>query len=240
MKLRPNRYLCFLVLVLLAVPAWAQLRRGQTPGADLTGVWTGIGTGQTPAGLRNTPWPENPPFTAEGLARFEANQEIEDPVLRRCWPPGPVRLLGADAEWAIEFIEAFDGILITFSEHYQARRIRTDGREHVTLDDWQLGTFLGHSIGHWHGDMLFVDTVLLNERVWLSDEGLPQSEQMHIMERIRRIEDGNILEVQMTLEDPLLYTEPLIVNRYWRLTPDLEIGEKDYSCNEGLILSRDF
>ena len=42
------------------------------------------------------------------------------------------------------------------------------------------------------------------------------------------------------LEDPLLYAQPMIVNRYWTRTPDVEIGEIDYSCNEGLILSRDF
>ena len=140
----------------------------------------------------------------------------------------------------MEVIEAFDGLLVTFAAHYQTRRIRTDGRDHVTLDDWQLGTWQGHSIGHWHGEELFVDTVLLNDKAWLSDTGLPQSEQMHIMERLRLIEDGSILEIRTTVEDPLLYTESMTVNRYWRRAPDMEIGEMDYSCNEGLELSGDF
>ncbi len=51
------------------------------------------------------------------------------------------------------------------------RTIYMDGRPHPkNLDP----SFFGHSVGHWEGDALVVDTVGFNERFWLTREGIPQ------------------------------------------------------------------
>ena len=47
----------------------------------------------------------------------------------------------------------------------------------------------GESIGHWEGDTLVVDTIGLNGKIWLDRVGHPDSDQMHITERIRRTDE---------------------------------------------------
>ena len=47
------------------------------------------------------------------------------------------------------------------------RVIYMDGRPHPTGDDLRP-TFLGHSVGHWEGDTLVVDTVGFNEKQWVA------------------------------------------------------------------------
>ena len=61
------------------------------------------------------------------------------------------------------------------------RTIYTDGRSHPQNP---RPTFFGHSVGHWEGDTLVIDTVGMNERFWMNREGLPHTEQLHLVERI--------------------------------------------------------
>ena len=64
------------------------------------------------------------------------------------------------------------------------RRIYTDGRPHP--DDPDL-TFHGHSIGHWEGQALEIDTVGILPETYLAISeavGLPNNGDMHIIERI--------------------------------------------------------
>jgi hypothetical protein len=199
---------------------------------DLSGVWTGIGDGQTPSGLKNTAWPTEPGFTAQGSAKFAATDKAKDPMVTRCLPPGVARFMSADSQSPIEIIQSGQSITMLTAKTYQARRLYWDGRGRLGLYDYWTPTYTGHSLARWEGDTLVVETERLNDKAWLSDTGLPQSAQLKVTERIRRIEDGKVLHDRLTLEDPTLYTKPLTVDRYWQLTPNAEIGEASFSCQE--------
>ena len=81
-----------------------------------------------------------------------------------------------------------------------------DGRELPDLDIYDY-KWNGYSVGHMEGDTLVVETVGFDERSWLDKYGYPHSDQMHLIERYRRI-DADTLELTMTLTDPIVYTEP--------------------------------
>ena len=84
------------------------------------------------------------------------------------------------------------------------RVIFLDGRPHPTdLDP----SFYGHSVGHWEGDSLVVDTVGFNEKFWLSREGVPHTEKLHLTERFTRT-DYNDLKYEATIDDPGAYSAP--------------------------------
>jgi hypothetical protein len=103
---------------------------------------------------------------------------------------------------------------------------------------------MGHSIGRWEGDVLVVDTVGTsgrtrgmngvgsNARVSRDDSNprLPVSDQLHLVERIRLVADGEILEDEMTITDPKAYASPLVFKHYWQRRPDIEVLE--YVCGE--------
>ena len=92
------------------------------------------------------------------------------------------------------------------------RRIYTDGRPHPADPDL---TIHGHSIGHWEGDALVVDTVgiipqsyiALNEGV-----GVPNNGDMQIVERIR-LAESDTLSVELTIMAPRVFTGPWTTTR---------------------------
>ena len=49
-----------------------------------------------------------------------------------------------------------------------------------------------------------MDTIGINDKAWLDDQGHPQSDALHLVERIRRVEQKK-LEVDVTIEDPKAY-----------------------------------
>jgi hypothetical protein len=105
----------------------------------------------------------------------------------------------------------------------QVRTIYLDGREHPPADAPR--TPMGHSIGHWEGQTLVVDTTHF-EAGYIRRNGAPHSDQAHLVERYTR-DDGYLL-IMITLEDPVYLTAPftrVIAHRY---VADLEI--RPYPC----------
>ena len=84
------------------------------------------------------------------------------------------------------------------------RIIYLDGRSHPAN---LTPTNYGHSIGHWEGDTLVVETIGLNEKFWIDTRGTPHTEKLKFTERFTRT-DMNTLQYQATIEDPGAYTAP--------------------------------
>ena len=98
------------------------------------------------------------------------------------------------------------------------RVIPMDGRAHTPIQDLD-GTWKGESIGHWDGDTLVIDTIGFNDTSWLDYGGYFHSENMHVIERVRR--DGDALTWQATVEDPDVLMKPWVMNpRVQRLNAD--------------------
>src|SRR5262249_55174568 len=143
----------------------------------------------------------------------------------RCLPGGPAwqGVFGYS-----RFVQTAN-LLVTFGEYESnpPRQLYLDGRSHPpNLNP----SFMGHSVGHWEGDTLVVDTVGLNDRAWLTFAGYAQTEQMHLTERYRRRDLGH-LEVEMTFDDPGAFKKPWTMKQVRSLAPkDTEVTE--YVCNE--------
>ncbi len=89
--------------------------------------------------------------------------------------------------------------------------------------------WLGYSVGKWEGDTLVVDTVGFNDKGWLDGMGHPRSEALHVMERFHRRDFGH-LDVEITIDDPKVYTKSFSVKFTELLQPDSDVTE--YFCNE--------
>jgi hypothetical protein len=90
-------------------------------------------------------------------------------------------------------------------------------------------TYSGDSIGKWEGDTLVVDTIGFNDKTWLDSGGLPHSEALHVVERIRRVDHDTLVD-DVTIEDPMAYTKPFSAQQLYKLKPAWEIQE--LVCNE--------
>jgi hypothetical protein len=87
-------------------------------------------------------------------------------------------------------------------------------------------SFFGHSVGHWEGDTLVVDTIGLNGKIGVL------SPQAHVTSKFRKTDAGRKLELTIIIEDPLNYTKPYqqVTSASWR--PDMQMLE--YQCEENL------
>jgi hypothetical protein len=104
----------------------------------------------------------------------------------------------------VEIIQTPAEVIELFEYDHTVRYIYTDGRKHPAN---LRPSYNGHSIGHWEGDALIVDTVGLNGKNWLDRVGHPESTEMHILERIHRLNE-NTLQIDLTFDDPKSYTKP--------------------------------
>ncbi len=119
------------------------------------------------------------------------------------------------------------GLIVILQEADGAvRQIFTDGRKHTP--DPQP-SWMGYSVGKWDGDSLMVDTTGFNDKGWLDGFGHPRSEALRIQERYRRRDFGH-MDVQVTIDDPRMYTQTFSVKYTLDLVPDSDIGE--YVCAE--------
>jgi hypothetical protein len=74
------------------------------------------------------------------------------------------------------------------------------------------------------GDTLIVDTIGLKDVTWTDHVGLPHSDALHVVERIRRV-DHNTLEDDFTIDDPKAYTKTWTAQQMYDLKPDWQVEE---------------
>jgi hypothetical protein len=172
---------------------------------------------------------EYPPYRPEWEARYvdtlkrSAEGFATDPT-GHCLPPGFPRLM--DTPFPIEFIIEPDRTTILFEAWSQVRRIWTDGRGHPQdLDP----SYNGHSIGHWEGDTLVIDTIGMREDTTFDVTGAPHSDRIHVVERMRK-RDPDTIEDQITVEDPVAFTRPWTVTRTYARQAGWQLTE--YVCLE--------
>ncbi len=165
------------------------------------GVFTPSGFGITTPLLAKDKTPYQP--WAAALYEFRQTNELEPHT--RCKPSGFSRQFMTP--YGVEFVELPEIqriFIFDIGGPHTFRTIYMDGRTHPAK---LLPTYYGHSIGHWEGDTLVVDTVGYNETFWMDRRGMPHTEQLHTVEKFTRTSVQQI-RYEVTVEDPGAYTAP--------------------------------
>jgi len=174
---------------------------------DLSGMWEFFANipGQ---GIYATPSKTPPPMTAWAKAKYDlakpgygpkAQAGGNDPILK-CFPSGIPRILFFPQPF--EIFQSPERIFMFFEREHEFRQVWTDGRSHSPD---AAPTWMGDSIGKWDGDTFVVDTVGLTEKSWLDFYGDPHSDDIHLIERYKRV-DRDTMTLQFIVEDPKAYT----------------------------------
>jgi hypothetical protein len=180
--------------------------RSKAEGApDLTGVWM---IDQFHPAL--FPKGTTPPFTPWGEAQFKkADTLVNDPNLA-CLPHGIPRLMFVPLP--MQIFQVPDMVLIYEEAGNQLRQIHLNRDHRNDLDP----TYNGDSVGKWEGETLVVDTIGFNDVTWLDHVGLPDSDALHVVERIHRA-DHNTLVDDFTIEDSKAYTKSWTASQTYHL-----------------------
>ena len=168
--------------------------------------------------------PEESPMRPEAAALFRKRSNLESPSTR-CVPQGIPRG-DLDNYLPFKIIQTSRVIAVLYEESNTYRQIYTDRRK---LPDDPQPTWMGYSAGHWESDTLVVDSAGFNNQGWLDAAGHPQSEELRIRERFQRRDFGH-MDLELTIDDPKMYTKPFTVKATEVLLPDSDVLE--YVCTE--------
>jgi hypothetical protein len=173
------------------------------------------------------------PWAAE---RIRAQSEKEDSgreagtAQQTCRPSGVPGIIQLND--TMQIVQDDDLVMLLYARGHQWRIVHLNA-EHP--DD--IGhTWYGHSVGHYEGDTLVVDTIGLNAEPWADRFGTPQTEKMHVVERYRvttNEESGEQeLEVRFFVEDEGAFTMPWSAITHYRARPGFSGYLDEQICQE--------
>lgn len=188
----------------------------------LTGTWKRYRPKSftiNPQFTSSIPAPTEPPLKEPYLDQWKARQKAAHEADLRgqplysgyaaCIPDGmPAMMM---AMFPMDVLQTPGQITIIEEAYRQVRYIYLN-QQQVPIADAEP-EFWGHSVGHWQGDTLLVNTVGIKPEVRYSD--VPHSDQMQIDERIRLISKDRA-EDRITITDPVYLTHP------WHFTYEYE------------------
>jgi hypothetical protein len=167
------------------------------------------------------------PWTAEVVIQKlhgEANGRPTPNSNTACWPEGTP---SAYSVREIQIVQLPEFITIIYGDDQQSRYIYLNEAHPDPLPR----SWYGHSVGHFEGDALIVDTFGFHNRpeAMADHYGTPISDGMHIVERYYLVDDGNRLHVDFTVSDPNTLRQP------WSMTMVYDAMEgilAEYRCGE--------
>jgi hypothetical protein len=227
---------CGALLALLGLDAAERLLAATSQPLErskLTGTWDRAptaGASLDPRYTARTPAPDpplKPEYKTEWLARQKAAREADErgqPLYSgytHCLPDGmPAMMM---AMFPMEVLQTPGQITIIEEAYNQVRRIYLDEKQ-IPIADAEPG-FWGHSVGHWQGDTLIVNTIGIKEGVRFRD--VPHSDQMRIDERIRLLTPDKFQD-DITVTDPAYLATPWTFTWTYQRRPGYKILE--YVC----------
>ena len=172
-----------------------------------------------PGGLPYQPW-------AAALVKARTADDSRDDPHVRCLPDNPPRT------WTLphltKAIHTPRLLALLYEVNAMYRQIFLDGRP---LPDDPTPAWNGYSTARWDGDTLVVQTRGFRDDLWLDMTGSPLTGAARMTERIRRPAFGR-LEIELTVDDPKVYTRPWTVSLTQTLAVDMELIDEFCLENE--------
>jgi hypothetical protein len=155
------------------------------------------------------------PLTERGRRELLEARRLNSTTHSDCIPAGAPMLMVYPVASAVKV----DSTAVVLSiDWLDAERVIHIGAAHPS--DLQP-SLQGHSIGHWEGDTLVVDTVGFARHAEGMGFGMPSSEEKHLVERFSLEADGRHLRYEATVNDPIYLTESVHFSARWEYRPDL-------------------
>ncbi|MBT2185922.1 hypothetical protein [Sphingobium nicotianae] len=199
-----------LILAMCASPALADP-------PDLSGFWTlepGPPKAGDPAMIAKLP-PNTVVLADTGITEFPTGEygglkpKPEALAKAKQWKPqdemtlsrvcaAPSLIYAIQGPFPFELYQTKELIVFKYEYFDQVRIVFMDGRKHPPEDAPHSRT--GHSIGHWEGDELVIDTTHF-EPATITNNGLDHDDKIHMVERYKLTPDGKTLMATQWFED---------------------------------------
>jgi hypothetical protein len=177
---------------------------------------------------KNLPWiPAEDAKRREFLLKMNPAVDLRHVELNaRCALPGLFQ--GEDGNNPWQILQPAGKVVMLYDYNHTSRVIHLDGRAHLPSS---IRLFMGDSVGRWEGNTLIVDTTNFNDRTSYSREIPYLSDALHTVERFT-VAEANIIDYEITIEDPKLFTKPWKVAGYFSRSPK-GVDSMEFACAEG-------
>ena len=195
------------------------------PPFNLTGTWFPDLSQRFSDFRFGPPYPE---FIGQAKEDFEYGQALRargEPwrdAIGQCYPAGLPMIM--TRVWAIAMVQLPTVIYMVFNFNNSFRQIFLDGRDYPDPNTL-IWTYNGESIGEWEDDTLVVNTKYFETWNHYIDTGIPISEEFEVQERIRMIEDGEMLEIEYIMTDPVNWVGEWRSTKRFLRVDTTDIGE---------------
>ncbi len=172
-----------------------------------------------PGGLPYQPW-------AAELVKVRTKEDSVDDPHVRCLPDNPPRPWGLPH--LTKAVHTPKLLVLLYEVNAMYRQIFIDGRPQPVDPNpaWN-----GYSTAAWEGDTPVVQTAGFRDDLWIDMGGSPMSDAAKMTERIRRPNYGT-LELEITVDDPKVYTRPWTINTAQAIMLDAELIDEFCLENE--------
>jgi hypothetical protein len=195
------------------------LARSSTAPTGLYRVWSHDLTGDLPDGVVRGLWNDSYPLTGYARDIRASWDPIADNPFMYCQNSLPAIM---DSPAPIEFVWENGDVLLRHEELNVVRRI------HIATEPSGSPNPFGVSVGRWDGDTLVVTTTDI-DFPWFDQEGIPQSEDLQLVERFSVSDDDRYLLYSVTATDSAVFTEPVVLERRWLSVPGETLQQ--YACS---------
>jgi hypothetical protein len=195
------------------------------PPFDLTGTWFVDLSEGFANFMYGPPYPE---FIGQTKLDFEEGQRARAEgrpfrdAIGQCFPAGLPMLM--TRVWPIAMVQLPTAIYMVSNFNNGFRQIFLDGRDYSD-PDLIIYTYNGESIGNWEGDELVVNTRYMETYNHFIDTGIPISEDFRMQERMRLLENGEVLEIEHIMTDPNGWVGEWRNTKRWLRVDYTDIGE---------------
>jgi hypothetical protein len=158
---------------------------------------------------------------AEGQKAAAERRPYRD-AIGQCFPAGIPMIM--TRVWPIAMVQMPTVIYMVSNFNNSFRQIYLDGRNYSDPNE-VIFTYNGESIGHFEGDTLVAETRYIETYNHFIDAGIPISEEFRVQERMRMKENGEILEIEYVMTDPVNWVGEWRNTKQWLRADTTDIGE---------------
>ena len=164
-------------------------------------------------------------WTREALQRNREGEEAGIPHLsfqQNCKPSGVPQVM--NLRYQMVLLQGAEQTTILYENNQQVRRVYMNEEHPEGLPR----TWYGHSVGHYEGDELVVDTIAQVDFTELDRFGTLHTDALRVVERYKLL-DENTLQIIFTVEDQKAFTMPWRGVAVYRRT---DLGFPEFICAE--------
>lgn len=134
-----------------------------------------------------------------------------------CEPEGIPAILLTSGVATVDLIEVGGTVEMHYERDDAVRVVHMDGTEPPPD---HAHAALGFSRGRWDGNVFVIETTHLTGGVVIAQTSYPMSQDARVQERYWREPGESNLQMEVTVQDPVNYGQPVTIGRVWVWSPD--------------------